>query len=87
MADILHFTPREKWENSQTEGEYRGDTLATEGFIHCCLFRQLAGVVPDTSMVGPAWSSCGSIRSGRNRPSSGRTLQARTRRSRTSTGR
>jgi uncharacterized protein (DUF952 family) len=45
MAEILHVTPRAGWEDAGAEGEYRGDTLATEGFLHCCLKGQLAGVV------------------------------------------
>jgi uncharacterized protein (DUF952 family) len=45
MQKILHVTPRALWDNAQGEGEYRGDTLATQGFIHCCLPSQLAGVV------------------------------------------
>lgn len=32
---ILHFCPRAAWQAAQDAGEYRGDTLATEGFIHC----------------------------------------------------
>ena len=45
MHEILHVTPRGAWERAVAEGEYRGDTLATEGFIHCCLPGQLAGVI------------------------------------------
>lgn len=32
---ILHIVGRAAWEQAQAEGLYRGDTLATEGFIHC----------------------------------------------------
>ena len=32
---ILHITSREKWDAAQRAGVYRGDTLDTEGFIHC----------------------------------------------------
>jgi uncharacterized protein (DUF952 family) len=32
---ILHFCPRVARQAAQQRGEYRGDTLATEGFIHC----------------------------------------------------
>ena len=32
---ILHFCARDAWLAAQARGEYRGDTLATEGFIHC----------------------------------------------------
>jgi uncharacterized protein (DUF952 family) len=45
MPEILHVTPRGAWERAVAEGEYRGDTLETEGFIHCCLPGQLAGVI------------------------------------------
>lgn len=34
-ATIFHFCPRDTWSAAQAEGEYRGDTLASEGFIHC----------------------------------------------------
>jgi uncharacterized protein (DUF952 family) len=44
MPEILRVTPRGEWERAVAEGEYRGDTLATEGFIHCCSPGQLAGV-------------------------------------------
>lgn len=45
MPEILHITTPEAWEKAQGEGEYRADSLATEGFVHCCLSDQLAGVV------------------------------------------
>ncbi len=45
MPEILHVTPGALWEKAQAEGEYRGDTLATEGFIHCCSPGQLVGVI------------------------------------------
>lgn len=32
---IYHLAAREDWERAQREGEYRGDTLDSEGFIHC----------------------------------------------------
>jgi len=35
MNIILHITSWAEWEQAQAEGVYRGDTLATEGFIHC----------------------------------------------------
>jgi uncharacterized protein (DUF952 family) len=31
---ILHIATRSQWKAAQAEGLYRGDTLATEGFIH-----------------------------------------------------
>lgn len=45
MHEILHVTSPASWEKALLEGEYRGDTLATEGFIHCCSPGQLSGVV------------------------------------------
>lgn len=35
MSIIYHITRREQWDASQPGGVYRGDTLDTEGFIHC----------------------------------------------------
>jgi uncharacterized protein (DUF952 family) len=35
MPEILHITTRARWEQAVTEREYRGNTLATEGFINC----------------------------------------------------
>jgi uncharacterized protein (DUF952 family) len=35
MANLLHFCPRTAWTEAQQAGQYEGDTLATEGFIHC----------------------------------------------------
>ncbi|MBU2662120.1 DUF952 domain-containing protein [Actinoplanes bogorensis] len=32
---ILHIVPRATWAAAQTAGVYEGDTLATQGFIHC----------------------------------------------------
>lgn len=32
---ILHFCAETVWAAAKRDGEYRGDTLATEGFIHC----------------------------------------------------
>ncbi|WP_229076685.1 DUF952 domain-containing protein [Actinoplanes sp. DH11] len=32
---ILHICPRAAWETAAETGWYDGDTLATEGFIHC----------------------------------------------------
>ncbi|OJW23932.1 MAG: hypothetical protein BGO49_17245 [Planctomycetales bacterium 71-10] len=43
--EILHVTPPVGWEQAVADGEYRGDTLAAEGFLHCCSPGQLAGVV------------------------------------------
>lgn len=32
---ILHIINKEIWEQAKKSGEYRGDTLESEGFIHC----------------------------------------------------
>jgi uncharacterized protein (DUF952 family) len=44
MPRILHITQKVRWEQALAEGEYRGDTLATEGFIHCSTREQLPRV-------------------------------------------
>jgi uncharacterized protein (DUF952 family) len=35
MKFIYHITSNAAWEQAQKTGSYRGDTLETEGFIHC----------------------------------------------------
>lgn len=32
---ILHIVKKEAWEQAKQSGDYRGDTLESEGFIHC----------------------------------------------------
>ncbi|MEU4687804.1 DUF952 domain-containing protein [Actinoplanes sp. NPDC023714] len=32
---IVHICPAADWEAAEDKGFYEGDTLATEGFIHC----------------------------------------------------
>ncbi len=44
MAIIHHITTRADWETARAVGRYRGDTLETEGFIHCSTREQVAGV-------------------------------------------
>lgn len=48
MAELLHLTERPLWEAARGAGTYemstRGRTLHEEGFIHCSLPHQLAGV-------------------------------------------
>ncbi|NJM24222.1 MAG: DUF952 domain-containing protein [Bacteroidia bacterium] len=34
-----------EWEQVKHLAEYEGDTLLTEGFIHCSTHRQVAGVI------------------------------------------
>jgi len=43
MSIILHIATRSHWEQAKRTGAYRGDTLDTEGFIHCST---LAQVIP-----------------------------------------
>lgn len=35
MNTILHITQQEQWKQAKLVGTYRGDTLDSEGFIHC----------------------------------------------------
>jgi uncharacterized protein (DUF952 family) len=67
MAIILHITSGDAWAQAQQAGLYQGDTLATEGFIHCSTrqqvvrtadkyFRGQTGLVLlciDSELVGP----------------------------------
>lgn len=41
---LLHITQRSRWEQAQLTGIYRGDTLDTEGFIHCSTPAQIVKV-------------------------------------------
>jgi uncharacterized protein (DUF952 family) len=43
MSNILHITHRKQWAAAKNVGTYRGDTLDTEGFIHCSTLAQLIG--------------------------------------------
>ncbi len=40
---ILHITTRADWEGAQALGDYRLNTLETEGFIHCSTLEQVLG--------------------------------------------
>ena len=44
MNSIFHLTPAAAWADAQRAGTYTADTLATEGFIHCSLARQVVWV-------------------------------------------
>ena len=44
MTLIFHITQRQQWDSAQVIGSYRGDTLDTEGFIHCSKLEQVVGV-------------------------------------------
>lgn len=35
MDLILHITKRSNWEKAKSSGSYRGNTLESQGFIHC----------------------------------------------------
>lgn len=41
---IFHITSRSQWQQAQQVGEYRADSLETEGFIHCSQATQLIWV-------------------------------------------
>ena len=38
---ILHICPRATWEAAVEAGVYEGDTLATQGYIHCSTTEQV----------------------------------------------
>lgn len=38
---ILHFCARDAWLAARRAGEYRGDTLVSQGFIHCSTADQI----------------------------------------------
>lgn len=40
---ILHITTRPEWEAARALGDYRLDTLDSEGFIHCSTPQQVLG--------------------------------------------
>ena len=42
---IYHVTTQQKWEEAQVNGAFIADSLATEGFIHCSVEGQVAGVL------------------------------------------
>ncbi|HEU5117587.1 MAG TPA: DUF952 domain-containing protein [Isosphaeraceae bacterium] len=44
MPEILHITTPEKWEQAVANGEYRVESLETEGFIHFSTLKQLPWV-------------------------------------------
>lgn len=41
---IFHITSRRAWDEAQERGNYRAESLATEGFIHCSTFSQVLPV-------------------------------------------
>jgi len=44
MSIILHITQRQTWEQAKLNQVYRGDTLVSEGFVHCSTPLQLVKV-------------------------------------------
>ncbi|MBD2086365.1 DUF952 domain-containing protein [Trichocoleus sp. ST-U3] len=44
MSIILHITKREQWEEAKLTKKYCGDTLESEGFIHCSTPEQVINV-------------------------------------------
>jgi uncharacterized protein (DUF952 family) len=43
-STIFHIASSEAWQQARDEGLYQGDTLESEGFIHCSLARQVVPV-------------------------------------------
>lgn len=41
---IYHIAPRDNWQAAHSEGMYRADSLAADGFIHCSTSRQVTRV-------------------------------------------
>lgn len=41
---IFHITSRTSWDNAQKRGDYRAESLTTEGFIHCSTLAQVLQV-------------------------------------------
>jgi len=41
---IFHITSRRAWDEAQERGNYRAESLATEGFIHCSTVSQVLPV-------------------------------------------
>lgn len=44
MSTILHITQPQQWEEAKRDCVYHGDTLASEGFIHCSTPKQAIAV-------------------------------------------
>lgn len=41
---ILHIAKREQWKRARLDGVYRGDTVDSQGFIHCSTPEQVVKV-------------------------------------------
>jgi uncharacterized protein (DUF952 family) len=44
VSIILHITQHDQWQQAKRSGFYRGDTLDSEGFIHCSTPQQIIKV-------------------------------------------
>ena len=44
MNLIAHICSRQAWQQAQQDGQYQGDTLTSDGFIHCSKPEQILGV-------------------------------------------
>ncbi|MFN2517551.1 MAG: DUF952 domain-containing protein [Jatrophihabitantaceae bacterium] len=44
MKALFHIVSRSEWRAAVAHGEYRPESLSTEGFIHCSFVGQVAGV-------------------------------------------
>lgn len=42
---IFHITDQSTWQEVKLGSLYAGDALSDDGFIHCCLFEQIEGVL------------------------------------------
>jgi uncharacterized protein (DUF952 family) len=42
MTILLHICSAQAWSEARRRGEYRADSLDTEGFIHCSTLEQVA---------------------------------------------
>ncbi len=43
--NIFHITDQSIWQEAKLGTLYEGDTLSVDGFIHCCFFEQIEGVL------------------------------------------
>ena len=42
---IFHIIEQSTWQETKSGTLYEGDTLSINGFIHCCTFEQIEGVL------------------------------------------
>ena len=67
MSTIYHITTPDQWQEAEQAGLYRGDTLDTEGFIHCSTSAQVVRVA-DARFRGRSGLALLSIDSDKVRP-------------------